>query len=83
MVFVAVLTNYTGKLIIECLYVKQKGVKVRVRQGYADLGKNKKMINKLDIHMTDIRLINVSSNPIGLSHIHLTSTYWPGSHTPK
>lgn len=42
MVFVAVLTNYTGKLIIECLYVKQKGVKVRVRQGYADLGKNKK-----------------------------------------
>jgi hypothetical protein len=39
MVFVALLTNYTGKLIIDCLYAKQRGVKVRVRQGYADLGR--------------------------------------------
>jgi vesicular inhibitory amino acid transporter len=39
MVFVALLTNYTGKLIVDCLYAKQRGVKVRVRQGYADLGK--------------------------------------------
>ena len=38
MVLVAFITNYTGKLIIECLYVKQKGVKRRIRQGYADLG---------------------------------------------
>ena len=39
MVFVALLTNYTGKLVVDCLYAKQRGVKVRVRQGYADLGK--------------------------------------------
>jgi hypothetical protein len=26
-------------LIIDCLYAKQRGVKVRVRQGYADLGR--------------------------------------------
>ena len=39
MVFVALLTNYTGKLIVGCLYAKQRGTKVRVRQGYADLGR--------------------------------------------
>ena len=38
-----ILSNYTSKLIIECQYSKDKDVKIKVRSGYAAIGKCKEV----------------------------------------